>query len=45
MGLSIMIGVPDVMPKLVAFRFIQPVFHQEFGAEVICRELGLDFES
>lgn len=33
---SLTIGVPDIMPKLVAYRFIKPVCDENSSSEVIC---------
>jgi LysR family transcriptional activator of nhaA len=34
----LVVGIADVVPKLVAFRLIEPVFHMPQKVEVICRE-------
>lgn len=36
------IGIPDVMPKLIASRLIEPLFHGPEPLRVVCREAKLD---
>lgn len=32
------VGIPDVLPKLIAFRLLEPVLHLEDRVQIICRE-------
>ncbi len=39
--LPFVVGIPDVLPKLIAFRLIQPVFELQERVQLICHEGSL----
>jgi LysR family transcriptional activator of nhaA len=40
--LRVMVGVTDVVPKLVAYRLLEPALHLEQAVKIVCREGKLD---
>jgi LysR family transcriptional activator of nhaA len=36
--LELYVGIPDVIPKLIAYRLLAPAFHMDEAIHVICRE-------
>lgn len=39
---KLLVGVPDVLPKLIAFRLLEPLLTLDGGVQLICREEPLD---
>lgn len=39
---KLMVGIPEVLPKLIAFRLLEPVLHLEEKIQVVCREGPLE---
>jgi len=35
---KLMVGLPEVLPKLIAFRLLEPVLHLEENVQIVCRE-------
>ncbi len=40
--LRVMVGITDVVPKLVAYRLLEPALHLEQPVKIVCREGKLD---
>lgn len=39
---KLMVGIPEVLPKLIAFRLLEPVLHLEEKIQIVCREGPLE---
>ncbi|MGB4709696.1 MAG: transcriptional activator NhaR [Fuerstiella sp.] len=37
-GIRLVVGLPDVLPKLIAFRLLEPVLHLQEKVQIVCRE-------
>ncbi len=35
---KLLVGIPDVLPKLIAFRLLEPALHLEEKVQIVCRE-------
>jgi len=35
---KLMVGIPEVLPKLIAFRLLEPALHLEEKVQIVCRE-------
>ena len=40
--LRVMVGITDVVPKLVAYRLLEPALHLDQPVKIVCREGKLD---
>ena len=40
--LRVMVGITDVVPKLVAYRLLEPALHLDQAVKIVCREGKLD---
>jgi LysR family transcriptional activator of nhaA len=40
--MRVTVGIPDVLPKLIAFRLLEPALHLEDKVKIICREGSME---
>lgn len=40
--MRVTVGIPDVLPKLIAFRLLEPALHLEDKVQIVCREGSME---